>query len=228
MTAATAMPTPTSVWVRRRAAPARRRIDGRGQVELSVCSRSGSNSGRMLVVATSRCTANCAVAVCSTRSASARGSPTSRARSLMLTLARWVSSSALRWVTGSLRERVEGGLRLRVQALVAVPEARGVPSLRVRPGVRAGPALGVGQPRDLAARGARRRRTCRGPRCGRPGGRRSARTSGAAAGTGSPCRTRRTRTAGSCGVPAEGAGGGADGALSGTGDHGPSTVREAP
>ena len=47
------------------------------------------------------------------------------------TLARWVSSSALRWVTGSLARASRVAFALLVQALVAVPDARGVPTLRV-------------------------------------------------------------------------------------------------
>ena len=100
--AATAATAPATVWVRRRAAPARRRMVGRGHCAVSTWRRSPSKSTRMLVVGTSRWTANWAVAVWSSRSASAGGSPTSRAMSAIETVVRWVSSSVLRCVTGSL------------------------------------------------------------------------------------------------------------------------------
>ena len=104
-----------------------------------------------------------------------------------------------------LAEGLEGGFGLLVEALVAVPDPRGVPSLRVRPGVRARPALGVGQPGDLrppvpgddervADRAARGRQVA-GQRVGleqQPGSR-------------SPCRTRQTRRA--CSSPVHGTGG---------------------
>ncbi len=56
----------------------------------------------MPTVETSRCIANCDVAVCSMRSASCTGSPTSRAMSIIETSASWVSSRILRCWNGSL------------------------------------------------------------------------------------------------------------------------------
>ena len=78
-TAATAAATPTAVCVRRRAEPARITIEGRGQRTDSSAGASASSTLRIAVDGTSRCTANCAVAVCSSRSAVARVRPTSRA-----------------------------------------------------------------------------------------------------------------------------------------------------
>ena len=93
---------PTAVCVRRRVVPARRMMVTRGQRTSATWSRSGSNSGRMAVVGTSRCIANSAVASCSRVSASCCVSPTSRAMSAIETSASWVSRSTLRWVIGSL------------------------------------------------------------------------------------------------------------------------------
>ena len=100
-TAAAAAATPISVWVRRRAAPARRMMVGRGQLAASTGPRSASISDRMLVVGTLRWTANWAVASWSFFSASARDMPASRAISPMLSEARWVSSRVFRCASGS-------------------------------------------------------------------------------------------------------------------------------
>ena len=101
-TAATAATAPTVVCARRRAEPARITIDGRGQRTDSTAGASASRTPRIAVDGTSRCTANCALAVWSSRSAVARVTPTSRAISSIGSAVRWVSSSTLRWVVVSL------------------------------------------------------------------------------------------------------------------------------
>ena len=100
-TAATAVTTPTAVCERRRAEPARITIEGRGQRTDSRAGASASSTPRMAVEGTSRCTANCALAVCSSRSALARVMPTSRAIWSIGSAVRWVSRSTLRWVVDS-------------------------------------------------------------------------------------------------------------------------------
>ena len=101
-TAATAMTTPTAVCARRRAEPARIRIEGRGQRTESLGGARASMTGRTVVDWMSRCMANWAVAVWSSRSAVARVTPTSRAIWSIGSAVRWVSSSTLRWVVDSL------------------------------------------------------------------------------------------------------------------------------
>ena len=100
--AATARAAPNVVCVRRRAEPARVMIEGRGQRTSSTCGRSPSSTGRMPVDSTSRLTANCAVAVCSSRSAVVREMPTSREIPSRGSEVRWLRSRTRRWVTGSL------------------------------------------------------------------------------------------------------------------------------
>ncbi len=100
--AATAATTPTLVCARRRAEPARIRIEGRGQRADSVSGASASSTVRIAVDGTSRCTANWALAVCSSRSAVVRVIPTSRAMCSSGSAVRWVRSSTLRWVPVSL------------------------------------------------------------------------------------------------------------------------------
>ena len=100
-TAATAVAMPTAVCARRRAEPARITIEGRGQRTDSSAGAIASSTPRIAVDGTSRCTANCALAVCSSRSALARVMPTSRAMSSIGSAVRWVSSSTLRWVVDS-------------------------------------------------------------------------------------------------------------------------------
>ena len=92
---------PATVWVRRRLAPARRRIGGRGQRSAATISPRGTSCWRTEVVGTPRWTANCAVAVCSSRAASSAVNPTSRAMSAIDSDVSWISRSALRWMTGS-------------------------------------------------------------------------------------------------------------------------------
>ena len=101
-TAATAAAAPTVVCSRRRAEPARVRIEGRGQRTLSSAGARASSWGRTAVEATSRWTENCAVAACSSRSAVARVVPASRAIWSMGSEVRWLSSSTRRWVVVSL------------------------------------------------------------------------------------------------------------------------------
>ena len=100
-TATAAAATPTTVWVRRRAAPARRMMVGRGQWDASTGPRSASIRERMLVVGTLRWTENWAVASWSFFSASARDMPASSAISPRLSEVRWVSSKVLRCPIGS-------------------------------------------------------------------------------------------------------------------------------
>ena len=100
-TAATAVATPTAVCARRRAEPARITIEGRGQRTDSSAGASASSTPRIAVDGTSRCTAKCALAVCSSRSAVARVMPASRAMWSIGSEVRWVSRSTLRWVVDS-------------------------------------------------------------------------------------------------------------------------------
>jgi hypothetical protein len=101
-TAATATAAPKVVWERRRAEPARVMMEGRGQRTSSIWVRSTSRTGRMPVDSTSRLTANCAVAVWSSRSAEPREIPTSLEIPSSGSEVRWLRSSTRRWVTGSL------------------------------------------------------------------------------------------------------------------------------
>ncbi len=101
-TAVTTATAPAAVCVRRRAVPARRTIVTRGHRASSTWTSSGSKSGRIPVVGTSRAIENCDVAVCSRASTSCSGSPTSRAMSASGMSVRFVSSSTLRCTNGSL------------------------------------------------------------------------------------------------------------------------------
>ena len=100
--AATVASTPTEVWVRRRAAPARRMIGARGSCASSTCTRSGSRVRRASLEAMPRWRAYVEVAVCSARSAVSRGSPTSRAISASEPVVSNVSSITFRWTRVSL------------------------------------------------------------------------------------------------------------------------------
>ncbi len=73
----------------------------RGQRTSSRWRSTDSRTVRTLVVGTSRCTENCAVAVCSSRSASVRVMPTSRAISASEAVVSSVIRSTRRWVKES-------------------------------------------------------------------------------------------------------------------------------
>ena len=76
---------------------------GRGASAPTTPARAAARAGgRTPVVETSRCRANRASAVCSSRSAPARVSPASRAISSRDSVVSWVSSSSRRWAAGSL------------------------------------------------------------------------------------------------------------------------------
>ena len=100
-TAATATAAPTTVCVRRRAAPARRRIEARGsRVSVTRVARWPKSSGRSAGEA-SLASQNAPVAASVSRSASPRVSPSSLARSAIGMEVVWSSSSALRCDIGS-------------------------------------------------------------------------------------------------------------------------------
>ena len=111
---------------------------------------SASSTPRIAVDGTSRCTANCALAVCSSRSALARVMPTSRDMSSIGSAVRWVSRSTLRWRGGQLPERVQRGPGLGVDVLLPGPPAGAAAALGPGPGQRAHVVLGLLEPRHLA------------------------------------------------------------------------------
>ncbi len=100
--AAEASTAPATVCVRRRAAPVRRMTVARGQRMSSRGWARSSSRPRIAVVGTSRCRANCDEAVCSSRSASPRASPTVRPMSVIERVDRCVTTRSWRWVEVSL------------------------------------------------------------------------------------------------------------------------------
>ena len=101
-TAATAAAAPIRVWVRRRAAPARRRIDARGQRESSTRASSCSQSPSRCSGPTARCSRNFSIADAVCRSVSPDVRPSSRARSASDSTVKRASTSALRCWSESL------------------------------------------------------------------------------------------------------------------------------